>query len=127
MRTFQLHRDVDVTGVSGTGIVADGVVWPDGTASVRWRGDRQSVVHWDNAESIEAIHGHGGATRIVWMRPEGVPADLAAIQSRAMDCAQGEIEHWGKGPMFEALDASQRDVGPLMDEVRRLRAIVGES
>ncbi|EFC79015.1 hypothetical protein [Parafrankia sp. EUN1f] len=64
-RRFQLHRDVDVSGVSGTGIVADGVVWPDGSADVRWRGDRPSAVHWDRAEHAEQIHGHAGATRFV--------------------------------------------------------------
>jgi type IV secretory pathway TraG/TraD family ATPase VirD4 len=38
VRFFQLHRDADPTGFSGTGVVADGVVWPDGTVSMRWRG-----------------------------------------------------------------------------------------
>lgn len=31
MRRFQLHRDHDITGVSGPGVVADGVLFPDGT------------------------------------------------------------------------------------------------
>lgn len=63
---FHLERDVDVTGASGTGHVADGVVWPDGTVSVRWRGERKSTVNWDRLEDAVAVHGHGGATRIVW-------------------------------------------------------------
>lgn len=29
-RLFELQRDVDVTGYSGVGVVADGVIWPDG-------------------------------------------------------------------------------------------------
>ena len=66
-RRFYLDRQVDVTGASGTGRVADGVLWPDGTASVRWRGEHQSIVHWDHFASAERIHGHGGATRIVWV------------------------------------------------------------
>ncbi|WP_235482534.1 hypothetical protein [Streptomyces roseoverticillatus] len=66
-RLFVLQRDHDVTGVSGTGIVADGVLWPDGTASVRWRGPRPSTVCWDyGLVDVEAVHGHGGATRIIW-------------------------------------------------------------
>lgn len=69
---FHLHRDVDVTGASGTGHVADGVVWPDGTVSVRWRGDRKSTVHWDRLDDALAVHGHGGATRIVWADPAPV-------------------------------------------------------
>lgn len=67
-RRFVLRRHHDVTGVSGTGDVADGVLWPDGTASVRWRGEHPSVVHWDRGRlSVETIHGHGGATEIVWL------------------------------------------------------------
>ncbi|HVK23224.1 MAG TPA: hypothetical protein VM677_17850 [Actinokineospora sp.] len=66
-RRFYLDRAVDVTGASGTGRVADGVLWPDGTATVRWRGERRSTAHWDRMADAEAIHGHGGATRIVWL------------------------------------------------------------
>lgn len=65
-RTFGLIRDHDVTGISGTGRVADGVLWPDGTVSVRWRGDRPSVVHWGGLDDVEHVHGHGGHTRIAW-------------------------------------------------------------
>lgn len=64
--TFELHRDNDVSGVSGTGVVADGAVFPDGVTVVRWRGERRSTVVWQDLEDVEAIHGHGGATRIVW-------------------------------------------------------------
>lgn len=66
MRTFQLVRSQDPTGVSGTGVVADGVMWPDGTVSVRWRGARPSVVFWEHLDDAEAVHGHGGDTRVVW-------------------------------------------------------------
>jgi hypothetical protein len=62
---FHLQRDTDITGVSGTGRVADGVIWPDGTATLRWKGDRASTVHWDRIADAKAVHGHGGATRIV--------------------------------------------------------------
>jgi hypothetical protein len=37
-RLFVLVRDLDPTGVSGTGIVAERVVWWNGTACVRWYG-----------------------------------------------------------------------------------------
>jgi len=65
-RRFHLQRDTDVSGISGTGVVADGVRFPDGVCVIRWRGDRQSTVVWPSVEDVEAIHGHGGATRIVW-------------------------------------------------------------
>lgn len=67
MRTFHLQRDDDVTGISGTGRVAEGVVFSDGRVAVRWIvGEHRSTVTWDSVEAVEAIHGHGGATRIVW-------------------------------------------------------------
>ena len=65
-RIFALQRDTYITGVSGTGIVADGVEWPDGTVSIRWRGDRPSTVFWESLEHAEFVHGHQGATRFVW-------------------------------------------------------------
>lgn len=71
MRRFQLERDTDVSGISGTGTVADGVEFPDGTVVIRWRGERQSTVVWPGIEDVEAIHGHGGATRIVWVDLDG--------------------------------------------------------
>lgn len=64
---FELHRDVDVSGVSGTGIVADGVVFPDGEVCIRWRGERPSTVTWKSVSDAEEIHGHSGATRFVWL------------------------------------------------------------
>lgn len=67
-RAFVLERDVDRTGVSGTGVVAEGVEFGDGTVALRWRGRwPTSVVFHDlGIASVEAVHGHDGATRIVW-------------------------------------------------------------
>lgn len=70
VRTFQLHRDRDITGYSGTGIVADGCQFPDGTAVLRWRvrdGKKQSLEVWDRVEDLIEVHGHDGATRLVWI------------------------------------------------------------
>lgn len=66
-RRFQLERDHDVSGVTGTGTVADGVEWPDGSASLRWRGAHASIVYWPSIADAETIHGHNGATRFVWL------------------------------------------------------------
>lgn len=66
-RRFYLQRHTDVSGVSGTGRVADGILWPDNTVSIRWLGDRPSTVFWDRLEDAVTVHGHGGATVIVWL------------------------------------------------------------
>jgi hypothetical protein len=68
MKTFELHRDVDPTGLSGTGVVADGCVFPDGIVALHWRGAwPTSVVFYERGvEAVEHLHGHNGSTRIVW-------------------------------------------------------------
>lgn len=65
-RTFVLYRDSDPTGVSGTGTVADGCEFPDGTVVIRWRGETPSTVIWPSITAAVRVHGHGGSTRIVW-------------------------------------------------------------
>lgn len=71
MRRFVLSRDIDVSGVSGTGVVAEGVEFVDGKVALRWcAGDHRSTVVWDSIESVEVIHGHGGATQITWLDKE---------------------------------------------------------
>lgn len=65
MRLFELHRDHDATGVSGVGVVAQGVQFDDGTCTLRWLGDTASTVIYDDLASVQAIHGHHGATRVV--------------------------------------------------------------
>lgn len=65
-RLFVLERDHDVSGVSGLGTVADGVLWPNGLVSLCWRGKYSSVAHWLNLSDMERVHGHDGNTRVVW-------------------------------------------------------------
>lgn len=68
MRRFHLQRTHDETGVSGTGVVAQGVVFDDGHVALRWIvGDHRSTVVWESIESVEAVHGHNGATTVVWL------------------------------------------------------------
>lgn len=67
MKNFELHRAIDVSGTSGTGIVADGVVFFDGTAVMHWRGSLSSTAIYKSIEELEAIHGHQGATKVVWL------------------------------------------------------------
>ena len=68
---FVLYREEDVSGISGTGIVAEGFRFTDGTTVIHWIADEHhSTVVWPQFESVEAIHGHNGATRIVWGRTE---------------------------------------------------------
>jgi len=69
-RRFLLFRHHDVSGKSGTGVVAEGVEFTDGRAALRWRGEWPSTVAWDDVELIVGVHGHSGATEIRWIDPE---------------------------------------------------------
>lgn len=73
MKNFQLVRTEDISGVSGTGIVADGVIFPDGTCSLRWRTAGGSTAIYDSIEKLEKIHGHDGRTKVVQV---GLTAEL---------------------------------------------------
>jgi hypothetical protein len=66
-RRFLLVRDVDVSGVSGTGVICEGVEFSDGTAVLRWLSAHRSTAVYAGMPDLVAIHGHDGATRVVWV------------------------------------------------------------
>lgn len=66
MRLFRLNRLKDETGISGTGIVAVGVVLPSGKCILEWRTALSSIAVYDSIEDVEAIHGHSGRTLVEW-------------------------------------------------------------
>ena len=70
-RRFVLQRIDDETGTSGTGVVAEGVEFTDGTVAMRWRSMVASHAVFPNMKAAVAIHGHGGKTMIVWLDAEG--------------------------------------------------------
>ena len=66
MNTFYLLRKEDKSGVSGTGVVAEGAVATDGSVVLRWLGEKAT---WELLKSIDhviTIHGHEGATKIIF-------------------------------------------------------------
>jgi hypothetical protein len=113
-KPFALYRREDSTGVSGTGVVATGAEFDDGVVVLRWRSEWPTsvVFHERGMQSVEAIHGHGGRTEVVWLsdelepraelerRAEAAEAKLAAYQplvnaARAFVSAAREPEHHG--------------------------------
>lgn len=79
-RVFVLDRHVDVSGVSGTGVVAEGVVWSDGAVALRWTGENATTTTFETGiDGVEAIHGHAGATEVRFLndiRPGRIPSDF---------------------------------------------------
>jgi hypothetical protein len=63
---FFLERNEDVSGVSGTGRVAEGFVFTDGVVALRWLTRYRSSCFYDSIQDVEEIHGHDGATKIVF-------------------------------------------------------------
>lgn len=66
-RRFSLQRSEDPTGISGTGLVAWGVEFDDGTCVLRWATDTASTAVYASIADVETIHGHEGATQVVWL------------------------------------------------------------
>jgi hypothetical protein len=66
VKVFYLQRSEDATGVSGTGRVAEGVVFSNGWCALTWLSTNTSVAFYPSIETLEAIHGHHGATEIVY-------------------------------------------------------------
>lgn len=75
---FVLYRVEDETGVSGEGIVAEGVEFESGQCVISWLTEFSSIAIYPNATEIINIHGHDGRTRIVWCTDDDV---LDAVHS----------------------------------------------
>lgn len=79
---FDLVRDTDISGISGTGKVAEGVIFSDGHAAIHWLGTWPTTTPHPSIASIKAVHGHGGATRIVLNDPGQRLARIAEAHSK---------------------------------------------
>ena len=66
MRTFHVYRDEDVSGVSGTGMIAEGVMFSSGRVFVNWLSMHKIVEMADSVAEWQAVHGHEGKTKILW-------------------------------------------------------------
>jgi oligoribonuclease (3'-5' exoribonuclease) len=88
MDVFELRRDVDETGVSGTGTVARGVVLDNGKVVLAWLTAHTSVAVYDSMDAVVAIHGHNGATRVV----RTARLDFADVRAHGMNYVQDVCE-----------------------------------
>jgi len=65
-RRLHLLRTEDVSGVSGTGIVAFGVQFPDGTIVLNWDTKVSSITIYKSLSDLQQIVGHGGRTKVIY-------------------------------------------------------------
>ena len=89
MKLFELRRDVDETGVSGTGTVAQGVIFDNGQCALTWLTKHTSCAVYPGIEAVVAIHGHDGKTRVVQV----CDYDEKKIQQLCRNCTQDHFEN----------------------------------
>jgi hypothetical protein len=62
-RLFRLVRHTNPTA-----ILAEGVEWSDGAATLRWRGPHPGTSTWDaGIDALLTAHGTGGRTQLHWV------------------------------------------------------------
>lgn len=87
VKPFYLYRKVDISGVSGTGIVAVGSIMPSGKAILEWLGEYKTETIFNNIDELYHIHSHNEKTVIVM----GNPKFHDALQIDTMVNALGSI------------------------------------
>lgn len=64
------------------GKILDGVLWPDGSCSLRWRDKPRSFVSWDTMADCEETHCSGDpkvAGKLIWIDAEGAADPVEGI------------------------------------------------
>jgi hypothetical protein len=67
MRRFRLNRIEDVSGTSGTGIIAEGCEFSNGYVAVSWLGLYQRMFVWKNIDDCIYVNGYDGKTLVEWI------------------------------------------------------------
>jgi len=78
MRRFYLIRRADPSGVSGVGVIAEGVCFSDWSCTISWLTKYGSEGRYPNPDMMMKIHGHDGETVLYWIDEEpSKPTDVA--------------------------------------------------
>ena len=95
MRRFVMRREFDVSGVSGTGVVLEGVLFSTGVLVVHWLTPppRGSISVWDSIEQFLDIHVRphpGNRTVLTFDDGEELSWEQSAPEQDAADPASSE-------------------------------------
>lgn len=74
-RRFVLVRAEDMSGVSGTGIVAEGIAFSTGKVALAWIRPPFAIGIFESVFDLMAVHGHQGKTKVRWVDQEERDAD----------------------------------------------------
>jgi hypothetical protein len=58
-----------VTGVSGTGLIAQGIEFDSGRCVIEWLTSINSIAIYQSIDDVIAIHGHEGKTIVTYVNP----------------------------------------------------------
>jgi len=84
MKLFHLYRSEDVSGVSGTGPVVEGVEFTNGWCAIRWLSARSTLCFYQSMQDVRAIHGHG-------QRTELIVHDFEPVRDAGLEVVQSEL------------------------------------
>lgn len=95
-RRFYGRRDSDVTGISGEGIVVEGVVFSDGFGVTHWLNQApqfepktdvwyKPFLRPGGGDAFTKISGHGGRTTLVWVDERDIVRETVESESDMME------------------------------------------
>lgn len=94
-RLFSALRNADESGVSGTGRVLDGVLWPDGSVATRWRTDTpggETFATWTHFHAVHVCSHPGNATELPFADGGDPPTCIACAARQAVAAARSDGE-----------------------------------
>ncbi|MEV0112809.1 hypothetical protein AB0H77_06070 [Streptomyces sp. NPDC050844] len=122
-RRFTLVRDIDETGVSGVGVIVEGLEFTDGTVALRWLTDTTSTAIYASTADVETIHGHGGKTRIEWIDDHPEPSAWTADDWKQTAAVNGALYRSAETTVTRVMELAERwryvqDRQPALAELR---------
>ena len=64
-KLFYLQRTQDENGISGTGRIAQGIIFDNGKVALTWLSDTPCTGVYDSIGDVRSIHGHEGKTEVI--------------------------------------------------------------
>ncbi len=100
MKLFHFYRSEDQSGVSGTGLVAEGVQLTNGWCVLRWISRHSSLCFYQSLDQVRAIHSHGGRTEILVHEVAPLPRRKTEKGSKRFDILMQIIDEASRLTVF---------------------------
>ncbi len=122
MRTFELHRDTDDIGIVK---VAEGVLFSDGTAVIRWTTRIASTDFYGSIYAVQADYCRTGKTRLVFDDGGDI---MGRTPQQKSDDAEIDVSSLSDEEIRELLrmDKLQKHSREKSDDVDTLDSILGD-